>query len=398
MATQKGKIKLRTGESYRAKEDRFMYRWTDANGKRHSAYASTIGELREKEQQIQKDTLNGMIYSDMTVAQLYEKWIKLKTNLKPNSLHGYKMMYTTQILPNIGKYKICDVKKSDLRAWCVDLAQHDYSVGYIKKLMTILRQMFELAVDDDLIQKNPASHALQGILPEEGKRESLTLDEERELFQFASKDHSRQDTYLVMCILLNTGLRVGEFCALTWNDVDLTNRNISITKTLSLDMSSATTKVMIGTPKTKSSVRTIPISEHTAQLFLQLKELIGSYHLTQTPVVDGYTDFCYITSRGEVGHPRMITDRISYTVNKCNKYLRLKYGEDNWQIRPITAHVLRHTFATRMCEAGANPKATQGLLGHANIDITMNVYTDITDIMQRQALQSLKLQYNISTS
>ena len=97
MATQKGKVKLRTGESYRPKEDRFMYRWTDVNGKRHSVYASTIGELREKEQLIQRDILNGVIHTDMTVADLYTKWIKLKVNLKPNTFYSYQALYTNHI-------------------------------------------------------------------------------------------------------------------------------------------------------------------------------------------------------------------------------------------------------------------------------------------------------------
>lgn len=395
MATQKGKVKLRTGESYRPKEDRFMYRWTDVNGKRHSVYASTIGELREKEQLIQRDILNGVIHTDMTVADLYTKWIKLKVNLKPNSFYSYQALYTNHIEPQFGKKRISDIRKSDVREYCVELVHQNYSAGAIKRIVAVLRQMFELAVDDDQLLKNPASRVLTGILPEAKKKEGLTVDEERELFQFAAKDTPRRMTYLIMCILVKTGLRIGEFCALTWNDVDLETRRISITKTMVVVPQTKPIQLIIGTPKTKTSLRTIPICSDTVDDFLQLKALVDSYHIAQPAVIDGYTNFCCMTPQGEAASPISITNKIAYMAKKCNKYLLQRDGEDSLQIKKMAAHTLRHTFATRMYEAGADPKATQSIMGHATIIMTMDVYTDATEAKTRQALELMVTQSNI---
>ena len=163
MATHKGKIKLRTGESYRQKEDRYMYRWTDQNRQRHTIYASTIGELREKEQAIQKDILNGIISTNLTVAELYDKWRLFKSNLRPSSLSTYDIVYKNHLQPLYGSKKITDVKKSDIRQMCIDLLNEGYSCSYVQRLTTILGQMFEIAVDDNLIVKNPAERAMKGL-------------------------------------------------------------------------------------------------------------------------------------------------------------------------------------------------------------------------------------------
>ena len=387
MATHKGKIKLRTGESYRQKEDRYMYRWTDQNRQRHTIYASTIGELREKEQAIQKDILNGIISTNLTVAELYDKWRLFKSNLRPSSLSTYDIVYKNHLQPLYGSKKITDVKKSDIRQMCIDLLNEGYSCSYVQRLTTILGQMFEIAVDDNLLVKNPAERAMKGLLQHTSKKEGLTREEQDVLFRFAATQCKNRDTYLLMLILVNTGLRIGELCALTWDDVDFESRTLRVSKTMIRDRSVNPSVLHLGAPKPRAGYRVVPLTTIAVYALQELRSFVAEHNRDVGLSIDGVTNFCYLNKDGTPGRPDTLAMRITEMANRCNRFLQAQSEYDGFQIKHMAAHTLRHTFATRMHEAGADPKATQSILGHASIIMTMDVYTDISQETIRKAIE-----------
>ena len=154
----KGKV-LKDGERYKAKEDRYTYRWTDKMGKRHEIYAKTLDELRKKESELTRDIFEGIKTADenLTVNDIYKNRLTDKKGLRSSTRGNYIYMYEQYVRDGFGKIRIKDVKKSDIRRFYNEL--HGLSFNTIEVIQNVLNQVFTLAVDDDYIRKNPAISA-----------------------------------------------------------------------------------------------------------------------------------------------------------------------------------------------------------------------------------------------
>lgn len=227
-------VRLRTGEVQR-KTGSYMYRWTDKLGKRNTIYAATLEDLREQEEQILVDQHDGIKANikNVTVNDVYELWCQLKRGIKDSTMKNYIYMYELFVKPTFGKKKLVQVKKSDVRRFYNQLIDDKVlKSSTVDVIHNIVHQVFQIAVDDDMIRSNPAANMLREIKMAHGseieKRKALTLEQEELFLGYLARTSKYQHWYPVFYIMANTGMRVGEITGLRWCDVDMENGIISV--------------------------------------------------------------------------------------------------------------------------------------------------------------------------
>ena len=396
----KDRIVLRTGEGERP-NGTYEYRWTDRQGKRHRVYAKTLQELREKEADILKDKCDGIKAEarHVTVNDLFDLWKQLKRGLKNNTLENYLYMYSMFVRPGFGKLKISTLKKSDVKKFYNTLAdERGLQASTIDSIHTVLHQVLDMAVDDSYLRSNPTDGVLkelkQSHVFKTEKRRSLTKDEQELLLNFLDTHPIYKHWYPIFAIMLGTGMRVGEVTGLRWCDIDLDEGMIDVNHTLVYydHRNSEGLKgcyFNVNTTKTPASVRQIPMLGLVREAFIRERYFQQENDIRCVATVDGYTDFIFVNRFGAVQHQGTLNKAIRRIIRDCNDKVLLK-GEPNPVLLPhFSCHTLRHTFTTRMCEAGVNVKVIQDALGHADISTTLNIYADVTKELKRQEFSGL---------
>ncbi len=389
------RARLRTGETQRSNGE-YMYRWTDEIG-RHCIYAPTLSELREKEEKIVKDLQEGL-HPDkkaMTINELFDLWRNLKRGIKDTTFQNYCYMYRTFVAPTFGKKQISAVKKSDVRKFYNQLIEIDHlQVNTVDNIHTVLHQVFQLAVDDNFIRVNPTDNMLREVKIAFGhlqnKRRALTIPEQNLFLNFlrTSEDHKRW--FPIFFVFLNTGMRVGELTGLRWKDVDLEKKTISVNHTLVYydHHSDRRCTYGINTPKTTAGERLIPMTEAVCKCFLLEREFQDYLGIQSIARIDGYDDFIFVNRFGNLHNQASLNRALHRIILDCNQAQLKKSapGKEPLLLPGFTCHVLRHTFATRLCESGINLKVIQNILGHADVSTTMNIYISVTEDLKKHEL------------
>lgn len=374
----KGRI-LRTGESQR-KDGRYAFKYTDSTGKPQFVYAwklvatdkTPAGKrddvsLREKEKEINRDIADGIdtVGKKMTVCQLYAKQNSQRVDVKRGTKRNREYLMGLLRDDPLGGKSIDAVKPSDAKEWAIRMREKGFSFQSISNYKRSLRAAFFIAIEDDCVRKNPFSFALNKVLDDDrGEKTALTPEQEKSLISFAQNDPTYQKNADEMIVLLGTGLRISEFCGLTAASLDFANRLIRIDHQLLWDSKSG---YYIETPKTKSGYREIPMSE---PVYWALKRILTNQERKGTITVDGYTDFLFLKRDG--------MPKVGLNYNTMIRGLVKKYNKRHKDPLPnTTPHSLRHTFCTRMANAGMNPKALQYIMGHANITMTLDYYAHV---------------------
>ena len=174
----KGRV-LKDGESQRA-NGTYDYRYTDIHKKRRCIYAKSLTELRKKEDELRRDMADGIDYAagDMTVAELVDRYMNLKRGLKQNSLRSYGSAVKRIHADPFGQKPIKTVKLSDAKGWFVFLHDSGIKQNTIGVLQSVVRPAFEMAVDDDIIRKNPFKFKLSDVVPKDAYvRDALTKEQ-----------------------------------------------------------------------------------------------------------------------------------------------------------------------------------------------------------------------------
>lgn len=362
---QKGRI-LKKGESQR-KDGRYQYRYTDKKGKRHTVYAGDLRQLRQKEAEIERSFYIKQDYASgrITVGELLDRAFRLNNRIRPSTQERYASQIERIKSFDFASMPVQSVKYSDAKQWMIELSQF-YSYGSISNIKVRLYTAFQMAVQDDILVKNPMDFRLSDVLVNDSKkRDALTPEQTEQWLSFLQQDTIGKRYYDVTVILLETGLRISELCGLTKQDVDFAQRHISINHQLLMIHG----KLGIFPPKTKSGVRTIPLSEKAAAAFAHVLEQRPK--LKTEWIVDGYSQFFFLQKDGKPkvgGRFQAAFHTLVERHNRLNPTAPLPY---------ITPHMLRHTFCTRQVQAGINPKALQYLMDHANVDLTLNWYAHV---------------------
>lgn len=382
------RVKLRTGESQR-ENGSYSFRWVDQDGKRQTVYAPSLEQLREKEDAIQSEKHDGIKTSNknMTVNELFDLWTQLKRGVKDNTFKNYIYMYNGFIRKTFGQQRIKLVKKSDVRRFYNRLAdERILKIATIDTVHNVLHQVFQVAVDDGLIRQNPTDGMLKELKLCQGydsePRKALTIPEQKLFFDYLQSHPKYVHWYPVFYIMANTGLRVGELTGLRWRDVDLDAGQISVNHTLVYynHMDEKGCYYSINTPKTKAGERLIPMTASVKEAFLMEKEYQKEAGMECKVRIEGYDDFIFLNQSCGIQSMGNLNKALRRIMRDCNAEVldNHKGTNDPVLLPPFSCHILRHTFATRLCESGINIKVIQEVLGHADIDTTMNIYIDVT--------------------
>ncbi len=374
----KGRI-LRTGESQR-KDGRYAYKYIDAFGKQQFVYSwklvatdktpagkRELPALRDKIKEISRDLEDGIdtIGKKMTVCQLYAKQNGLRKNVKHGTKKGRDYLMGLLQDDPFGMKSIDAVKQSDAKEWAIRMSEKGFTFQTISNFKRSLKAAFYTAIEDDCIRKNPFNFALDTVIEDDRERKAaLTPKQEENLLAFMEQDAVYKKYRDEVIILLGTGLRISEFCGLT-TALDFKNRQINVDHQLLRD---ADIGYYIETPKTKNGIRQIPMNE---EVYQALKRVLKNRGNAAPFSVEGYKNFLFLKNDG--------MPKVSANYDSMLKGLVKKYNKQNKEQLPnITPHILRHTFCTRLANAGMNPKALQYIMGHANITMTLNYYAHAT--------------------
>lgn len=357
---------LKTGENQR-KNGTYDYRYTDSYGKVRCIYAKTLEDLRKKEAAIQRDLADGIDYAagEVSVADLIDRYMSLKRDIGNNTKRAYGTVINRIKESEFGQMKVRNVKLSDAKRFYIDLHDTGSKRNTISIYHSVLRPTFEMAVDDDMIRKNPFKFKVADIIPDDAvKRTALTKQQQENYLRFI-QENGQDNYYDDIVILMGTGLRVSELYGLTKKDVDFKKRLIFIDHQL---CRTAEKPYFVKSPKTSSGVRCIPMSD---VVYMALKRVVANRQPpTVELLVDGYSGFLFLD---KAGMPKVAMHLENYMRGMQKKMERI-YGKS---FPRVTPHVLRHTFCTNMQRAGIDVKSLQYLMGHSNVSVTLDVYTHV---------------------
>ncbi|WWU65256.1 site-specific integrase [Clostridium baratii] len=348
-------------------------------------YGATVKELNKKIKDLTYELDHNVINNKESFEHFFENWLFEINfiNKKPSTKERYEGLYRNYIKnSSISNINIKDINQTAIQKYYNSLIKKGVSASTVKQINKIIAPSIRYAYNNNLIIKD-FTRAI--ILPTEKEETKLnnknkiypfTLEEQQQFIK-AIKNHKLE---LLFITALATGMRQGELFALTWNDIDFNNNKISISKTAKyIAPVSAEGRgkgsILIQTPKTENSIRTISIpvflrdklkQHRTIQLQnkIKLANLYENNNLVFCNTFGNYLD----SSRVRKEFKKILVDN---------------------QLSIRKFHDLRHTFATRLFELGENPKTVQILLGHSNISTTLDTYTHVLNNVKENVSNKL---------
>ena len=381
----KGRV-LQKGESQR-KDGRYVYQYKDNFGERKSIYANNLSDLRKQEKQINKDLEDNIntVDAEITLNEQFEKYMSLKYNLANSTRQNYIGLWNARVKNSfIGNRKLYDIKKSDILRFYNSLLNDGLKYTTIKSFNDIISPCFDLAIDDDILRKNPCNACLKEFSKDADKRISLSKKEQMVLLDFVRTNKTYSAYYPLIVFMIGTGARCGETIGLTWNDVNFENKEISISHQLIYKKLDKTYGFYSNNQKKISGVRIIPMTTDVYKALIEQRENQLCKGWRTNVEIDGYSDFVFSTKNKNPIMPSAVNNLLLNIVNRYNSTV----GEI--ELPHISAHSLRHTGCTRMAEAGVDPKVLQYIMGHSNISVTMNVYNHVSAERNRKEMGKLE--------
>lgn len=398
---------LRKGEVQRQSDKRYMYTYRDPLGRRKYIYAMDLAELREKEAKLMKDQLDGLdlyVVGKASLNDTFDRYMSAKYNLRESTRSAYEYTYDHYIRDTFGRKRIAEIKYSDvLQFYYYLLNQMEISLGTLDSIHCLLHPTFQLAVRDEIIRKNPTDGVMKEISRESGKnrgvRHALTVQQQRVFMEYIANHPIYFHWWPMFTILLGTGCRIGEALGLRWQDLDFENRVISINHSLVYYQTRDSKKCMlrVSLPKTEAGIRTIPMLDIVKDAFEMLYEEQEENGFNETEI-DGMKGFVFCNRFGGVPNPQTVNHTIKRILNQYNadEVVRAKKERREPIILPdFSCHHLRHTFCTRLCEHETNLKVIQAIMGHKNIETTMDIYAEATEEKKQESFENLAANLDI---
>lgn len=370
---------LRAGESIRADgkyqfkyhiggKAKFVYSWRLEPTDKLPAGKKPTPSLRELEKQVGYDleSQHDPLKKNLTVIELTERYLSTKTGTKPSTAANYNFVMNILRKEEFGTKKISQIKTSDAKLFLIKLQSDGKGYSTVKTVRGILRPAFRMAVDDDILNKNPFGFQLAGVVINDSiTREAISREDMRRFLKFVHDDNCYCKYYEAVYILFHTGLRISEFCGLTLKDIDLQNKVLNIDHQLqrTSDMT-----YRIESTKTKAGTRKLPLTDDVVECFRAIIE--DREPPKREKMIDGYAGFLYYDTNGMPLVAMHWEHRFKHMVKRYNEIYRL-------QMPSITPHVCRHTYCSNMAKSGMNPKTLQYLMGHSDIRVTLNTYTHL---------------------
>ncbi len=407
MATGKRKdsngIILNKGEK-QLSDGRYRYRYKDNQGEQHDVYSWTLrkedsppdgrksgASLREQEQQIHKDLLNGLKSwkSGMTLNSLIQEYFeKQRPYWADSTWINYNGAFNKHIKPKFGKRKVSNITPDDVSSFYASLLhskEAPLKISSIAEIDRIIKPALQMAAKKKIISSNPAvgcygelSRKNSGNRPEQ--RHALEEEQVRRLLDYIASYNLRY--YRLFYLLAWTGCRINEAAALCWCDIDFKREVIYVRRSLQYQPINGKCVHKLKTPKTVSGIREIPMLANVKQILREMQAeqkvvgLKGPDEITTTDL----TSFLFKTEGGNL-----------LTINHADDFLRRavrRYNEQCFEeeaLPEISCHILRHSFCCWLCEnvEGANSmddvkyiQSIQSIMGHSDAQTTLNIYAE----------------------
>ena len=362
------------GENVRKRKDgRWEGRYrnkNDGSGKYHSVYGHSYKEVKEKLKEIEKATdTNEMLQNkDPIFQEVLLQWLHMNCmRCKEATENKYEYLIYRHILPELGNCKVSELSSQRINEFIIKKsksgrlnASGGLSAAYVRSMTLIITSALHFAEMEQLC--NPVSIHICRPSVEKKELQILNIEAQKSLERICF--YKTDLTKLGVLLSLLLGLRLGEVCALTWKNIDLTTHVVHVRATVTrVKKRENGIYLTIGKPKTKTSERDIPIPNRL-------------YMLLQQMYPNRVSDYV-ISNQESFLNPRTYEYRFQRLLTCCGI--------------PLTNyHALRHTFATRCIEAGVDVKSLSEILGHANISITMNTYVHSSMELKRAQMEKLE--------
>lgn len=306
----------------------------------------------------------------MTIEQVYKSWIDAKKRqVKRSTLAAYQLIAVNVLVPHYMEIDVSTIDKKEIVSFMYSLLDKGKSKKYCIDILIVLRMIMQYASEEYNIPMHEFRFKMawpSKNLGETKKIECYTPEEFKKIVNYSLENPSPQN--LGIMLALCTGMRIGELCALRWEDVDITNKVIHVSRTIErvYNINTSSTEVIISTPKTISSNRYIPILKEIFPLIKKFQSLSRPeyYICSMTP---------------HYSEPRTFRNYYKMFILK-----KVKLGHC------IKFHGLRHTFASTLIENKVDVKTVSTLLGHSDIQTTLNIYVHPSDGQKREAVNGLK--------
>lgn len=318
----------------------------------HSIYGKTYGEAKEKLQAKRIEADEKAQNKDVTFQFILNDWLKNnRIRYKLSTYTKYQYIIEKHILPELGREKIENLHASKINSFLDGKmsigglkTEGTLSASYVRTMALIIDSALKYAASEELCI--PMKSSIKKPIIKKTQIQTLSYSECDCLAEYCYANLN--DTNIGILISLNTGLRIGEICALKWSDIDIYSHLLHVNHTMSrVKDEERKWKWIVETPKTRASIRVIPISKRLFEALIKMKESAVSEY-----VVSNYEGFT---------NPRTYEYRFHTKIQES-------------KVRDVNFHVLRHTFATRCVEGGMDIKTLSELLGHSNVSITLSTY------------------------
>jgi len=363
------------GPNISQREDgNYVGRFTNRFGKRVVLYNRNLRQLKVDLKQAIYEDANNLTLADSTIKldEWYTKWMEIhKYNvLRENSKRHYNNIYYKHISPVLGNYRISEITQLQIKHLLKELGEKGLKYETQNKTRIMLLDMFNKAMIDNFVRTNPAK-GISVKRDEEIERRVLTVEEQKIFFDCCKGTFYDN----LFTVAVTTGLRMGELAALRECDLDFDKKMISVTRTLVYQKLDGDEKkeFHIGPPKTKTSIRKVPmhdVCEQALRKQILQKNVIASRNVKK--VDDQFRDLLFTTRYNTPLNAQNFVDAIGKIVDEINLM-----RDDLDQFEKFSSHTFRHTFATRSFERGVEPKTVQAWLGHATLQMTMDLYTHV---------------------
>lgn len=360
----KGK-ELGAGISQR-KDGFYQARFVNRFGKRETIYAKTLNEIRQKLRNAQYEDEKGinLVNSNITLDEWYNTWLETcKKNCRNSTKESYAIHYR-RIQKELGWRKLSSLNLIMMQE-AINKLNSDNERKNSKK---ILVDMLNKAIDTNLITKNVAKQINTVITKEEKKeRRVLTVSETEEFLEKAKNTYY----YNLFILALETGMRIGELCALTWDDVDFEKKVLYVKHTLCYFSKNGKYVFEMHDTKTVNGKRIIPLTAKAIKALknqrIKKQEIIFSGKTAPKE----YENLIFITRNNQPTQQFLVQESIRLIIVNIQK--------ENKDFKYFIPHTFRHTFATRAIESGMYPKTLQKILGHGTLQMTMDLYCHVTE-------------------
>lgn len=331
---------------------------------------------------------------ELTVNDFAALWIAnyAKVAVKGTTQKNY-VLAMEEFKSEYGMYKLKSISRLTAQEYVNKLHSKGLAYGTIRIKMVTLHGAFEYAINTlGIFETNPITKYKipKEKVEKEKTNRAYTQEEVTQIFKDL-KNRIQYGYYIACLIAFKTGMREGEIFGLTPDDIDLRNRKITVKNNLQITVAPVESRYFITTPKTKSSSRQIVIDDALVEELKKYKKHIAKMKLK-------YGEFykkLYINEHGEVVE-RQTNNPIEFFVCQdngrfivCTTFLStLKTAERHLKFK-VTMHSFRHTHATMLLENGLNIKAVQDRLGHSSVKTTLDVYSEVTEKMQKETLDAV---------